>query len=136
MSIVIGLDIGSKRTGIAKSDAMGIIIKPFKTVGTAELISELKKIEDEFGIEKFVIGEPHNIQEGNKDAYNFVMKTKSQIETKFPKTPISMIDERFTSKEAQEAIKEQGTKLSKDNKGLIDSYAAAIILEQYFNFHS
>lgn len=135
MSIIIGLDIGKKRTGIARSDTMGIIIKPLKTILTQNLIQELKKIDEESTIEKFIIGEPVNIEKGNKEAHDFVMQSKKEIEANFRDIKIQLIDERFTSKEAQEALKSQGTKISKDNKDLIDMYAAGIILEQYFNFN-
>lgn len=135
MSIVIGLDIGKKRTGIAKSDTMGIIIKPLKTVLSKDLIQELKQLDQELTIEHFVIGEPINVESGNKEAHNFVMLTKTKISKNFPNVKIDLIDERFTSKEAQEALKNQGTKIDKENKSLIDMYAAGIILEQYFNFN-
>tara|TARA_B100001989_G_C24486875_1_gene437435 strand:- start:305 stop:715 length:411 start_codon:yes stop_codon:yes gene_type:complete len=133
MSIILGLDIGKKRTGIAKSDSMGIIIKPLKTVLTEKLIEEIKELEKENEIEKFIIGEPINIQAGNNDAHTCVMQNKAKIEKNFQGKEIILIDERFTSKEAQAALKEQGQKISKDNKGLIDMYAAGIILEQYFS---
>lgn len=135
MSVVIALDIGKTRTGIAKSDTMGIIIKPLKTVLSKNLIEELKDLDREFTIEQFVIGEPINIENGNKDAYNFVMQTKERISKAFQGIKINLIDERFTSKEAQEALKSQGKKIDKENKSLIDMYAAGIILEQYFNFN-
>ena len=133
MSIILGLDIGKKRTGIAKSDSMGIIIKALKTVLTENLVDELKNIEKEQAIEQFIIGEPINVQEGNTEAHDFVLKTKTTIEASFPNAKTTLIDERFSSKEAQEVIKNKGIKIDKTNKDLIDSYAAAIILEQYFN---
>jgi putative holliday junction resolvase len=136
MSIIIGLDIGKKRTGIAKSDSLGIIIKPLKTVLTENLIEELKNLNEENNIEHFVIGEPINIENGNNEAHEFVLKTKIEIEKNFNQAKTSLIDERFTSKEAQAALKNQGHKIGKDNKDLIDMYAAAIILEQYFSFYS
>ena len=130
---VIGLDIGKKRTGIAKSDSMGIVIKPYKTVLTQELIKELESINSEIGIEKFIIGEPVNIEKGNNEAYSFVIETKNKLSEHFQGLEIELIDERFTSKEAQATLNAQGKKINKDNKELIDMYAAAIILEQYFN---
>lgn len=131
--VVIGLDIGKKRTGIAKSDSMGIVIKPYKTALTENLIEELKSIDEELGIEKFVLGEPVNIEKGNNEAYDFVIKSKKLIEKSFDSIDIELIDERFTSREAQATLNSQGKKINKDNKELIDMYAAAIILEQYFN---
>lgn len=131
--VIIGLDIGKKRTGIAKSDSMGIVIKPYKTTLTENLIEELKSIDEELGIEKFVLGEPVNIEKGNNEAHDFVIQSKKLIENSFDSIDIELIDERFTSREAQATLNSQGKKINQDNKELIDMYAAAIILEQYFN---
>jgi putative Holliday junction resolvase len=131
--VIIGLDIGKKRTGIAKSDPMGIVIKPYKTALTDNLINELKAINEELGIEKFILGEPVNIEKGNNEAYDFVIKSKNLIEKSFPTIEVELIDERFTSKEAQATLNSQGKKINRNNKELIDMYAAAIILESYFN---
>lgn len=130
--VYLALDIGLKRTGIAKSDSMGIIIKPYKTILTEDLLDEIQNLDQEFGIDQLVIGEPINIQSGNDDAIKNVIKMRSLIEKNFKHLKIAMIDERFTSKEAEFLIKKKGIKLNKDNKQLIDQYAAAIILETYF----
>lgn len=132
MGIYLGLDIGKKRTGIAKSDSMGIIVKPLKTILTEDLLEELQSLDQEFGIEKLIIGEPVNIQEGNNEALENVHKVIEAIKRNLTELEIETIDERFTSKEAEATIKQKGIKLSQDNKGLIDQYAAAIILETFW----
>lgn len=130
--VYIALDIGIKRTGIAKSDSMGIIVKPFKTILTEDLLDELINIDQEFGIDRLIIGEPINPQEGNNEAIKNIQKQKVLIEKNLENIEIEMIDERFTSKEAENIIKAKGIKLDKDNKSLVDQYAAAIILETYW----
>jgi len=132
MGIYLGLDIGKKRTGIARSDSMGIIVKPLKTILTEDLLEEIENLDQEFGIEKLIIGEPVNIQEGNNEAFANVHTIIESIKRNFPQLNIEVIDERFTSKEAEAIIKQKGIKLNKDNKELIDQYAAAIILETYW----
>jgi putative holliday junction resolvase len=134
MPIYIALDIGKKRTGIARSDNLGIVIKPYKTIMTEKLIEELQNINNELGIEKLIIGEPINIQDGNTEALTNVKKHIHLINNTFDNLKIDLIDERFTSKEAESIIKQKGINISKDNKELIDQYAAAILLETYWNF--
>jgi putative holliday junction resolvase len=134
MPIYLALDIGKKRTGIARSDSMGIVIKPYKTIVTEKLIEELQSIDNEIGIEKLIIGEPINIQDGNTEALTNVREQIHLIKKTFDNLEIELIDERFTSKEAEAIIKQKGININKDNKELIDQYAAAILLETYWNF--
>jgi len=132
MGIYLALDIGKRKTGIAKSDSMGIIVKPLKTILSENLLEEIQNLNQEFGIEKLVIGEPTNIEGGNNDAMKMVHQKLKLIDKNFPELEIALIDERFTSKEAETVIKQKGISVNKDNKELIDQYAAAIILETYW----
>lgn len=132
MEIILGLDIGKARTGIAKSDAMGIIIKPLKTIETIYLIDEIKGFQEEFTIKKFIIGKPLNPKLGNNDALEFIENKIKEIQNLYPDIEIITINEAFSSRDAESIIKNKGIKINKDNKELIDSYAAAILLEEYF----
>ena len=132
MEIVIALDIGKTKTGIAKSDPMGILIKPLKTVLTSNLLSELETISQEFNIPKIVIGNPINTGFGNKDSLSLIETESNRIKSSFPQAEIVFINESFTSREAETILKEKGIKIQKNNKELLDMYAAAILLEEYF----
>jgi len=132
MGIYLALDIGKRKTGIAKSDSMGIIVRPLKTILSENLLEEIQSLDLEFGIEMLVIGEPTNIAGGNDDAMKMVQAKIQLIDRNFPKLEMALIDERFTSKEAETVIKQKGISVNKDNKELIDQYAAAIILETYW----
>lgn len=133
LEIVLALDIGKSRSGIARSDAMGIVIKALKTIPTDMLIEEIESLLQEYGINKIIVGKPINIEQGSQDTAKFIEKTTKDLQLHFPKIQFEFMDERYTSKEAEQLIKSKGVRLSKENKGLIDMYAAAIILEQYFD---
>ncbi len=133
MEIILALDIGLKRTGIARSDALGILVKALKTIETDNIIQELNNIQKGYSISKIIIGIPVNPESTNKDT-ELMIKTKAQeIQNSFPKLEIIFENETCSSKEAEERLKSQGIKLNQDNKALIDAEAAAIILEQYFS---
>lgn len=133
MKSVFALDIGMKRTGIAKSDILGIAIKAFKTVETILLIDELLSINEEFGIEKLIIGIPFNIEGASKETEEFIKSKSKEVQTEFPNLPIEFVNEGFSSREAEARLKNQGIAINKENKGLIDQEAAAILLEQSFH---
>lgn len=132
MEIIIALDIGKTKTGIAKSDPMGILIKPLKTVLTVDLISELETMSQEFDIPTIVIGKPINTGFGNKDSLNLIEAETAKIKNSFPNIEVIFVNESFTSREAESILKDKGIKIQKNNKELLDMYAAAILLEEYF----
>ncbi len=132
MEIILALDIGLKRTGIARSDVLGILVKAMKTIETDNIIQELNNIQQDYSLNKIVIGIPMNPESTNST--ELMIKAKAQeIQINFPNLEIIFENETCSSKEAEDRLKNQGTKLNKDNKALIDAEAAAIILEQYFS---
>jgi len=131
MDVLIGLDIGDVRVGIAKADFMGIVITPIKTVTRAELFNELRDLMIDFTITKFVLGLPKNMDGTIGDQ---AIKTKNyaqEIAKEFPHVEIVFEDERLTSEAAAEILKGKGLKINEKNRDMIDMYAAAVILEQH-----
>lgn len=135
MELIIALDIGGTRTGIAKSDPKGIIIKPLKTVSTHELAKHLDHLAEKYEIKKIIIGLPKNMDNTEGTQSVKVREHAKSIKDKYPSAEIIFEDEKLTSEEATAIIKDRGIHLSKANKDLVDMYAAAIILEQYFSRH-
>lgn len=136
MNIIIGLDIGDARVGIARSDIQGIVIKPLKTVKTETTIDEIKLLLEDYNIDKFIVGLPKNMDGCEGDQAAKTRKFAESIKANFPSIELSFEDERLTSQAASEMIKAKGIKIGQHNKELIDSYAAAVILEQYFENQS
>ena len=131
---ILGLDIGTKRIGIALSDLLMITAQPLKTIlrkPDSASINEIKKICEEYNISLIIAGLPKNM-DGSlgaqaKDVLSFVESIKNNISIN-----IELEDERLTSKIAEKALIEQKRKPSR-NKGLIDIASAILILQQYLN---
>ncbi len=132
MEIIIALDIGLKRTGIARSDIQGILVKAMKTIDSENIIQELDNINKTYQIQKIIIGLPVNTH-GSNDTELMIKNRASIIKQHLPNIEIVFENEVCSSKEAEERLKNQGIKLNKDNKSLIDAEAAAVILEQHFS---
>jgi len=129
----LGLDIGDVRTGIAKSDPLNIFAISLDTIPAPSLLTELKKIINP-DCEGLVVGLPLNLKGEKHHKALQIETTIAKIQTEFPSLKIISIDERFTSKLAQQYIIASGIKKEKRReKGLVDAKAAAIILQSYLD---
>lgn len=128
----LGLDLGTKTLGLAISDKTNTIATPFKTLHYntyEELIVELKKIVEEKEIGEFVLGYPKNMNNTLGPAVERTEAFKSVLESNFD-LPIVLIDERLSTAEAENILISMDTRREKRKK-IIDSYAAAIILDTF-----
>ncbi len=129
MHKVMALDVGSKRIGVALSDYLQVIAVPHSCIQRKpekEAIDNIIEIAKENRVEKIVVGVPLNM-DGTKgaqaeDCINFSQKLVG--------FDIILEDERLTSEEAEERLRERKVDFRK-NKGLVDMESACVILEQY-----
>lgn len=132
MARIMALDYGKKRTGIAVSDPLQIIARGLETVDTGELIGYLKKYFKEEEVEKVIIGYPLNFDDTPTHATPLVEKFIGKYKHVFPDIEIEKVDERLSSKMASQAIAGMGLKKKdREEKGLIDTVAATILLQDY-----
>ena len=132
MSRALGIDYGDTRIGIALSDPMQIITKPYVTLkNDKEFIDELKKIINEKEVETIVVGYPvgmkGQITKQTEKVEIFITQLKSILELE-----VIAIDERLSSVSAENILKQQGFKTG-HNKSMIDDTSAAIILQEYID---
>jgi putative Holliday junction resolvase len=132
MGRVIALDVGRKRTGVAVTDPLQLIATALETVETGELIGYLKKYIAAEMVEKIIVGYPLNFDDTPTDATPVVDKFIKKFGNVFPNIPVETTDERMTSKMASAEIAQMGlSKKNRENKGLIDTVAATIMLQEY-----
>ena len=129
--IFLGIDYGTKRIGLAKSDPSGIWSTPFETLSSKNdpfLDSELiiEKLT-ETNAECLVIGLPLNMNGTSGEMVRKVRKLIFSIRKK-SSVPIKEWDERLTSVQATKII---NTKKDKMGRSSVDSISAALILESY-----
>lgn len=128
----LGLDLGTKTLGLALTDKTNTIASPYKTIRFSnydELVLELKQIVKEKEVGKFILGLPKNMNNSLGFAVDRTKKFQTILEANFD-LPIILIDERLSTTEAENILIETDTKRMK-RKEIIDSYAAAIILDTY-----
>ena len=126
---IMALDVGTKRIGVALSDFLHVIAVPHSCVSRQpenKAIEEIKKIALENHVEKIIIGLPMNMDGSVGSQGEDCIKFSQKI-TGFD---IILEDERLTSEEAEERLRERKVDFRK-NKGLVDIESACVILEQY-----
>jgi putative Holliday junction resolvase len=132
---IIGIDFGSKRTGLAVTDPMQIIATSLETVETYKLIEFLEKYCLAEPVEGFVFGLSKKLDNSMNEIHKSMQVFQSKLKEKFPEKYIEEMDERYTSKLAQQSILMSGVnKKKRQDKSLIDKVSAAILLQDYLNF--
>ncbi len=134
MGRFLAIDFGEKRVGLALSDPMKIIAKPFKTIfysNQNDLINKIALIIKDEKIEKIILGLPKGLKGNNTSQTNLVIEFYNLIKDKID-TPIVMEDERLSSVSAKKSLILQNIKTG-HNKTLIDETAAAIFLQLYLD---
>ncbi|MDC0204561.1 Holliday junction resolvase RuvX [Flavobacteriales bacterium] len=137
MGKALGIDYGTKRTGIAITDAMQIIASGLTTIATHTLDDFIANLVQKEAIECFVVGDPKNLDGTSTDSTSHVNGFVKRIKQKYPDILIYQIDERFTSKIAKQSILASGVKKKvRQNKALVDEVSATIILQSFLDYKS
>jgi putative Holliday junction resolvase len=132
MARIVGLDWGAKRIGIAVTDPLQIICSPLETVDTVKIINFLKSYCVEEEVEMFVVGEPLQLDGGEATIMPKIKEFIQTLEKTFPNIPVALQDERFTSSDALQIIRQSGLrKKQQHDKRRLDRVSAALILENY-----
>ena len=130
----LGLDIGRKRIGVAGCDRLGLMASGLLTIyrqSFDQVVAELAELVAERRAEVLVVGLPLTVA-GEEGAQAKQVRRMATGLSKALHLPVVYIDERFTSIEAEELIRNQGGSV-RDDKGLIDRKAAALILQRWLD---
>ena len=129
---VLALDWGEKRVGVAVSDALSISIKRVEALRRSNWKQMLRQVEElvlRFDAKTLVIGFPLQLNGATGDAALNARATALKFAQSL-RVPVYLQDERLSSVEAEENLREAGLK-SETVSHLIDSEAAAVILRDF-----
>jgi putative Holliday junction resolvase len=118
--------------GIAVTDELQIIANGLTTVNSNEILPFLKKYLASETVNCIVVGKPMQMNYTESESEKFITPFLKSLSKQFPDIPVIRIDERFTSKMAFQTMIDSGiNKKSRQNKELIDTISATIILQTY-----
>ena len=133
MERVVGLDVGTKRTGISSGYTALGIASGYTAVETKQLLSTLIQLHNEEPIAILVVGKPLQMNGEPSESMGFIEKKIQEIIQKL-NLLVAWQDERFTSKMASKALVEMNARKSvRQNRSVIDEVSATLILQSYFD---
>ena len=132
MSRILAIDYGKKRTGVAVTDILLIIAHGLTTVPTLQLMVFILKYADSVPGERIIVGHPKQMNNQESENMRNIVPFINQLKKKLPNIPVELVDERFTSVLAHQAMLDGGLKKKvRQNKALVDEISATIILQSY-----
>jgi len=130
----LGLDVGSKRIGVAGCDGTGLIASGLTTIERTSFdrdVVQLRELVEQRQVKVLVVGLPYSMDGTLGFQARKVQKFAARLAEAL-QLPVEYMDERLTSFEAEELLKAERRSPSR-NKALIDRKAAAIILQQWLD---
>lgn len=132
MGRILAIDYGQKRVGLAVTDPLQITANGLDTVLSHELFNYLRDYVEKETVDKFVVGLPKQLNGEDSDSMTLIRPFVTGLQRAFPKIPVEMFDERFTSTLAHKTLLISGAKKKdRQDKALVDKIAATILLQSY-----
>ena len=131
---VLGLDVGSRRIGIAISDPLGITAQGLETLHRQNKrldFEKLEKIVREYGVTQIVVGLPLRMSGLEGTQAEKMQLFAEELRKRF-QLPVHLWDERLTSAQANRLLRE--TEMSIKRRGeVVDQMAAVLILQSFMD---
>lgn len=134
---ILGLDYGTKTTGVAVSDPMGWTAQGLEIIRRQEdeqikaTLNRIAQLCEEYKVEKVVLGLPKNMNNTLGERGEKTLLFKEKLEARL-KLPVEMWDERLSTVAAESVLLEADMSRKK-RKNVIDKLAATIILQNYLD---
>ena len=134
---VLAIDYGDARTGVAVSDALGMIGGQTTVIHSRnpqKTVRELGRLVKECGAERLVMGFPRNM-DGSEGPRAALYREFAALVEQECQMPVVLWDERRTTVEAHNILSDCNYH-GKKRKNTVDAVAASLILEGYLSFLS
>jgi putative holliday junction resolvase len=130
--MIMALDVGSKRIGVAVSDPSSTFALPIATIDRTnrrEDLAKLKDLVDSYGVDELVVGDPLTLAGDRGIAAREMDSFVEKLREVFAGT-IHRVDERLTTAQATKSLIASDVSRQK-RRTIVDRMAAALILESF-----
>ena len=130
---VIGIDLGTRRIGVAVTDGLGLTAQPHATLarhGGQRDLDAIAAVVRAFDAERVVLGLPLSPEGEVGRAARSAQAFAERLRTALVDVPVELIDESFSTVEAEEVLLEANLSRAR-RKEVIDRLAAAVILQRW-----
>jgi putative Holliday junction resolvase len=134
---VLGLDVGSRRIGIAISDPLGLTAQGLPTLQRQNKrldFEHLTKVVNDYQISEIVVGYPLRLSGAEGIQSEKMQLFAEELRQKFG-LPVHLWDERLTSTQANRLLRETDLSIKKRGQA-VDRMAAILILQNWMEARS
>jgi putative Holliday junction resolvase len=134
---IMGIDFGERRVGVAVSDPTETLASPLPTLkrraGKRPPLTALEALVKEQEVGALVVGLPLTL-DGSESAWTRTVRAFGEALARRTGLPLHFVDERFTSVQAERAVRGIGLpKGKREEKDRIDAAAAVLILQGWLD---
>lgn len=132
--VIMSVDLGKARTGLAVCDKTEFLASPFKVIfekSPRKLPEKVAEAANEAGAELIVVGLPKNMDGSEGESAQNARAFAKELE-ELCGIPTVMQDERGTTVTAHHLLSDTNTR-GKKRKNAVDAVAATIILQNYLD---
>ncbi|TML80283.1 MAG: Holliday junction resolvase RuvX [Actinobacteria bacterium] len=133
MPRALGVDLGTRRIGLAISDARGTVATPYATLERTNDEHDAKAIAEVASAEEaklIVLGHPLMLDGTRGDAAAVAEAFAAKL--KESGIRVTLWDERLTTKQAESSLKRRGMK-GRERRAVVDKVAAQVLLQSYLD---
>ena len=134
---ILGLDVGSRRIGIAVSDPLGITAQGLETLQRKNKRHDFEYLDQiirEYDVQEIVVGLPLRMSGMEGDQARKIQAFAEDLHERF-RLPVHLWDERLTSAEANRLLRTTDLSIQKRGKA-VDRMAAVLILQGWMESRS
>ncbi|MGX5680379.1 Holliday junction resolvase RuvX [Schumannella luteola] len=129
----VGVDVGTARIGVSRSDLHGMLATPVETVARGDGdLDRLGELIREVDATEIVVGLPIALS-GNETASTGDARAFARRIAELRLAPVRLVDERLSTVSAHSALRGAG-RSSKQSRSVVDQVAAVIILQHALDF--
>lgn len=128
----LGVDVGTVRIGVARTDPDAILTVPVETVRRSDGVAEVTRIVDlarEFEAIEIVVGLPRHLAGGEGVSARGARRFARRLAQALPEVRVCLVDERLSSTQAHDRLRQAGL-TEREHRDVVDQVAAQVILEQ------
>ena len=133
---LLAFDFGEKRIGVAVGNTIVGIAHPLQTIATEsndERFSTIGHLIAEWQPAQLVVGLPSHMDGTEHELSRLCRKFANRLHGRF-NLPVALVDERLSSAEASQTLKDAGIG-GRKQKPMLDQVAAQVILQSYLDQH-
>jgi putative Holliday junction resolvase len=134
---ILGLDVGSKRIGVAVSDPLGITAQGLETIHRRNKRTDFAQLEQvlrKYEVAEIVVGYPLRMSGSEGTQSEKMLQFAEDLRRRFP-IPVHLWDERLSSAQASRVLRESEMSIKRRGE-VVDRLAAVLILQSWMDAHS